>query len=253
MERTSVKCGKVCPTGKKCSRKTGGGFCYQHGGSAGSSSARTTTPKKASPKKSPRSIELSIPWLDALPMPALQQAMLNMDYHTLNATCRTNKRAASICREPNFREMYMKRGKGILFFGELKQKKQDKNRSEKQNILTYVDDAKNEVDVVYDIVDWETNKIDITRIIYTKKGERIKIILEKGTKGYIMFIGEYRGGKDISIKTDVDKFLESIGKTRWEPRSVSDEGRRCSAKATTEFYHIIKKATDNFSYYGRVL
>lgn len=244
MERTSVKCGKVCPTGKKCSRKTGGGFCYQHDGS---SSARTATPKKASPKKSPKkSPDNSIPWLDALPMPALQQAMLNMDYHTLNATCRTNKRAASICRSANFREMYMKKDRGTLFFGELKEHNIIRNPSNRENMATLFDDAGNELNIVYDKSLLEFGKITLKRIIYGKKNSKIKIILEIGpNSSKKMFVGHYHFGRDVSKPQEVEKFLDSIGKTRWFSEKVTSEGRQASEKSANEFYDFVKKATIN--------
>lgn len=76
----------------------------------------TISPKRSSPK-----IPTKFEYINDLPLPALQEVLLNMDREELNKLCSMNKRAKRICDENNFRMMYNARNLPPLVKGELEE------------------------------------------------------------------------------------------------------------------------------------
>ncbi len=66
------------------------------------------TKKVAKAKKTSRKNQ-NVSYLDDLPVPALQQVLLNMERQELNRVCNLSARAKKVCDEHNFREMYLAR------------------------------------------------------------------------------------------------------------------------------------------------
>ena len=99
--------GKIC---KICSKK--GSPCHLHtsgGESGGESGAKTSSRKKPAKKFN----------LEDLPIPALQQVLLNIsDSRKLHQICNESRKAAKVCRAPEFKKMYNAKYKR-LFVGKI--------------------------------------------------------------------------------------------------------------------------------------
>lgn len=66
-------------------------------------------------RKSPLKTPTEFHYLERLPMPALQQVLLNMEWFDLRRVCAHVPRAFQICKSHNFREMYVaKNVRGIF-------------------------------------------------------------------------------------------------------------------------------------------
>ncbi len=104
--------GKIC---KICSKK--GSPCHLHTSKAsGVGSGGTKSKKSSSPKK----ITPELFDLEHLPLPALQQVLLNIsDKAQLNHICRNSRQAAKVCRTPEFKKLYSAKYMG-LFVGQIK-------------------------------------------------------------------------------------------------------------------------------------
>ena len=140
MDAPRTATGSPC---KLCLKKGPGDRCHLHGGTPrtpGRSPKKSPSPKwKGSPrtkvvsnlddlfgafgspkgsspksaKKSPREFH----YLEALPEPALQQVLLNMEWVSLSRTCKNVPKAQKICREYNFQQLYLARHQRPLFWG----------------------------------------------------------------------------------------------------------------------------------------
>lgn len=66
-------------------------------------------------RKSPLKTPTEFHYLERLPMPALQQVLLNMEWFDLRRVCAHVPRAFQICKSHNFREMYMARNVRGIF------------------------------------------------------------------------------------------------------------------------------------------
>lgn len=182
MDAPRTASGSPC---KLCLKKGPGGRCHLHGGtpkkwSRSPSSAHVSpkTPKKSpspkwkgtprtkaasnlddlfgtfgSPKKSakgsPKSAKVSpkeFHYLNALPKPALQQVLLNMGWNDLRRTCSHVPAAWRICRENNFRQLYLARNRGPLFLG-LRKIKTTEDRG--AAIFAYLDSRGVKVEMEY--------------------------------------------------------------------------------------------------------
>ncbi len=112
-------------SGKKCKLCTSKGSpCHLHSSVSPKRSSKTSKilPKrKTSPKRSPPSKIPYQVYLDTLPLPSLQQVLLNMDRRQLNQICSLNKRAKKICDLNNFKILYFAKNPPVIFNGALKE------------------------------------------------------------------------------------------------------------------------------------
>ena len=103
--------GKIC---KICSKK--GSPCHLHtsGTSGGTSRIASGVVKSVSSKKPAKKFNL-----EDLPIPALQQVLLNIsDERKLHQICTESRKAAKVCRAPEFKKMYNAKYKR-LFVGRI--------------------------------------------------------------------------------------------------------------------------------------
>ena len=141
MDSPTLRCGTMCPSGKKCKRQVDhpGEVCWQH--SATGSSKKTTaskSPKKSVARKS-RSVGATSPvkfdinYLETLPKDVLQMILLEMPKDQINAVCRSQAKNSEskirrICQDSNFRTQYIKKhGEFYEFITDVKLKKTNRD------------------------------------------------------------------------------------------------------------------------------
>lgn len=228
MNTPKTSTGKPC---KLCLKK--GESCHLHSpkkGFAKKMSPKAVVKKKSSPKMV----------LDAIPLPALQEILLNLDRAELYDFCSQNKQAYKICSEERFRMLYeAKHGNEKMIHGELEQKQgvtplvfQDARR----NILTF-DDRK------------DTMKISYTPNLGPKSVVKAKLILQRKSiyDDHVLKVSIPLRGAHLEVKD----ILSAIGKEKWAVASrppviihkplANYEETELSKKAAEEFLKIVKR------------
>jgi hypothetical protein len=247
-------CTATTSSGKKCTRcveKHGVKYCWQHAKTPKRSSPKKASPKKGSPKKmSPKRPEMISHLGQILPKDVLiNHILLKMSHQELNSTCKTNKRIAAICKDPNFRQRYEAiHGRlSSMFVGRLVK------IGENRGLHEFHDDLNNRLKIVKHL---ERGVIEIEYIpnnqfygiqppdIYKK----LSIQAFKSGKKWNVRIqrdepGTGRAWTGEGHMEDIKNFLRSIGKERWFDNLRTKDYRGLillSPKYGEEFVNIIK-------------
>jgi hypothetical protein len=240
MEAPRTSSGKPC---KLCLKK--GAKCHIHTGSSPKKSSakkkRSSVASKKSTKKrgtSPKMI------LDDIPLPALQQILLNMERKELHDFCSKNKQAFKICKEKNFQMMYeAKHGTtGQMIVGKLKL---ESVHTEAMSDWFFEDeigdrlifDLRGPGDIMIGYSTMKRQGLD--------RSKRFLLTYEKKSRydNPTFFLRTYRGHPEV---------LETIGKLRWLKKSKKPtydgppgfEDVDLSRDAAEEFLALVKKAVE---------
>jgi hypothetical protein len=223
--------GKVC---KLC--KARGTRCHLHGGSpspkSGKSSPRSGKSSPKSPKRSPvrklspntkvysnlddlfgtfsssprKTTPAEFHYFEKLPMPALQEVLLNMEWAELRRVCGSVPRTFKICKSDRFRELYSKKHPVKPLFRGLKFK--NFNHSRGVTTSSYVDSAGTEVIVDYFKFEGDY-EVTLGILFKTEKGVfDCSISIE--SQGELSF--SFGGPFGI---TNESEFFNAIGKPEW--------------------------------------
>lgn len=231
MNPPKTSTGKPC---KLCLKK--GGPCHLHS---------RNSPKKGFVKKTPKAVvkKKSSPKmvLDAVPLPALQEILLNLDRAELYDFCSQNKQAYKICSQQRFRMLYEARHADDrqMIYGELEQK---------QGVTPLVfQDAKGNILTFDDRID--TMKISYTPNLGPKSVVKAKLILQRKSiyDDHVLKVSIPLRGAHLEVKD----ILSAIGKEKWAVASrppviihkplANYKETELSKKAAEEFLKIVKR------------
>lgn len=117
METPRTSSGKLC---KKCLKK--GKPCHLHTTVSGmASKARSKVSAasgrksaKKSPTKKQKKRAVFADQFEHVPLPALQQILLNLDRKRLHEVCISSRQAAKVCKEPRFQQSYNARYPSLI-------------------------------------------------------------------------------------------------------------------------------------------
>ena len=223
MNSPTLRCGTICPSGKKCKRQVDhpGEVCWQHsatGSSKPSGRSASKSPKKSIARKS-LPVKFDVKYLETLPKDVLQMILLEMPKDQINAVCRSQAKNSEskirrICKDPNFRTQYIKKhGEFIEFITDVKlQRTQTSGVSDYYRFVDQtggiLEITRREGRYVWDISYKMSNSMIFELTIDSLNIYTLYIFIgdENRTRDILVFLG-YRKVTDIEV---IGKFIKSI-------------------------------------------
>lgn len=208
------------------------------------STKRSRSSPKSSPKRSSSQRSPIFDQFEHIPLPALQEILLNVDRERLNIICKQSPQAAKVCGKRNFQILYDTRHSSLIV-GKLKILGPRNGQ-----VLELMDDANNRILVSRQTGASFTNQ---QKLIFTSADGIYRISLTYGvpTRSDVKLKGgsvnftlenqdrEVRGTGNPRILKPAKDFLAKRGKLDWWPAFVANDEFLIFQTAMS-FYKIIK-------------
>lgn len=137
MDTPRTASGKLC---KKCLSK--GSPCHLHTSVASGGISQKSAKKSPSKKKRAQGFADQF---EHVPLPALEQILLNLDRERLHSICISSRQAAKVCRQPRFRKLYNAKYPSLIV-GDLRIKEMIERKDIK--FVVFEDDAGNKIKIM---------------------------------------------------------------------------------------------------------